>query len=288
MAAMPLDYEPRATIGVPAPSPTRERVRGEQYLVVHYQDASVPHPSTRQGEIDQAKAVLRWGQTRPKGGKTDYEYNWQIGWLGTIFEHGGEVVSAHTYGLNQGSVGVLLNTGADGGSQAQIESFRRLRAFLVERGDLRPDHEVVPHYRFRNTACPGPGLADPPGAPWSSPTGEGRLGNVIPALLVPLAPPIARPEETDPMILIQPVNEDGSVDPATFVVTGPYASWCKDGYEVAAHQAGGAHMGPDGTPWKVGRTELRRMILIGPFPDYGRQAVEGKDTRIGDFLRWVG
>jgi N-acetylmuramoyl-L-alanine amidase len=287
MGGMAFQYQPRSVIGVPIPPASRERMNAERYLVVHYQDAKVPHPTTFTGEIEQARGVLRWGQTRPTGGKTDYEYNWQIGWLGTCFEHGGEFISAHTLGLNGGAVGVLFNTGVDGPSPAQVETFRELRAFLVQRGDLHPDHEVVPHYRFRDTACPGIGLAGIPGARWPSPTGQGRLGDVIPALLEPPASATpAPPSEDDPMILIQPTNDDGTVDPATFVVTGPYASWCKDGYEVAVHQAAGAHMGPDGSPWRVKRTELRRMILVGPAPDYGR-ATGANDTTPANFLRWV-
>jgi hypothetical protein len=65
---------------------------------------------------------------------------------------------------------------------------------------LAADHAVAPHYRFRSTACPGI-RAEVPGRAWASPTGEGRLGELIPALRTrPTPPPPPTPGDDMPFM----------------------------------------------------------------------------------------
>jgi hypothetical protein len=126
-------------------------------------------------------------------GKT-WEYNYVITYPdGVIWEMAGEFQSAHCLNANSWAYGVQINQADSHGppGPAQVESFRWLRQELVNRGQLAPNHNCVPHYYLRSTACSANDLSLPPGPRWASPTGEGSLGSVRPELLVPWSVPPA-------------------------------------------------------------------------------------------------
>lgn len=109
-----------------------------------------------------------------------------VGQGGSIFEQSGHRVGAHCLRFNEQSIGVLLLVGeGQHVSDQLVESFRWLRKLLTFVGMLRDDHELAPHYRYRATACPGEAIADKPGGPWRSPTGQGRTGEVSSRLSSP-------------------------------------------------------------------------------------------------------
>lgn len=114
-----------------------------------------------------------------------------IGLDGSIFEQAGTYMAQHCLNYNQQSAGVIFLNALDVQvNDAQIAAWHWLRAEMVRLGTLASGHELAPHYRYRSTSCPGV-RAQPPGGRWESPTGEGRLGNLIPQLSdEPTPPPI--------------------------------------------------------------------------------------------------
>jgi hypothetical protein len=175
---------PRSLIGTPEPPASRRRLMRVGVLLSHevgvktsptgrYRSAMPEHV------LSDARAAATYGIS---AGKT-WEYNYMLGRDGTIFEQAGEFMGAHCLNFNPDSVGVIwLNATDEPPTPAQIDSWWWLRDHLVEIGLLDAMHLAVPHYRYRTTGCCGI-LAEPPGQAWNSPTGQGRLGNLIPALL---------------------------------------------------------------------------------------------------------
>lgn len=187
---------PRSYIGTPEPSSTRSRLRGVKVLLAH--EVGVNTPSTgryRSADparvLSDARAAASYGIS---AGKT-WEYNWMIGLDGSIFTQAGEYVAAHCLNFNNSSAAVIFLNASDVPlTQAQINSWHDVRDHAVNIGVLVSNHEVAPHYRYRTTSCCGI-HADRPGAAWSSPTGQGRLGNLRAALLTrEVAPPPPPPQ----------------------------------------------------------------------------------------------
>jgi hypothetical protein len=147
--------------------------------------------------LDDARAAATYGVSAGKA----WEYNYMLGRDGSIFEQAGEYVGAHCLNFNPESVGVIwLNALGVPPTAAQLASWWWLRDHLVDIGLLTDMHMAAPHYRYRSTSCPGV-LAEPPGIAWASPTGEGRLGNLIPALVNRPAPnpqPASHPNPQPP------------------------------------------------------------------------------------------
>jgi hypothetical protein len=189
---------PRSFIGTPQPPANRPKLDRVDVLIAHHVGVSTSITSRYQDpakELSDAKAAAAWGISSGRS----WEYSYMIGLGGSIFEQAGEYMAQHCLNFNTKSGGVLfLNADEIQVNSAQVASWHWLRADMVRRGTLASDHEVAPHYRYRSTGCPGI-RAQPPGGPWESPTGEGRMGNLIPALATTVAP---EPPEEDDMPLI--------------------------------------------------------------------------------------
>lgn len=199
-----MNIVPRNVIGTPTPPASRRRLDRVNVLLAHHVGVSTritsryQHPSQ---ELSDAKAAASWGNSSGRS----WEYSYMIGLGGGIFEQAGEYMAQHCSNFNNASGGVLfLNADEIQVNAAQIEAWHWLRGDMVRRGTLAAGHEVGPHYRYRDTSCPGI-RAEAPGRAWKSPTGQGRLGNLIPALTT--APTIPDPEEEDDMYLIPPPAE---------------------------------------------------------------------------------
>lgn len=194
-----MTLHPRSVLGIPEPPASRPRLSGVRWLLAHEVGVNTPptgrYRSTDPARVlDDCRAVAAYGAS---SGRV-YEYSFIIGRDGSIFTQGGGFVAAHCRGFNAESAGVLFaNALGLAPTQAQIDAWHWLRAHLVGVGVLAADHAVAPHYRFRSTSCPGV-LAEPPGKPWPSPTGEGRTGALIaPLTASPTPPPTPTPDEDD-------------------------------------------------------------------------------------------
>ena len=180
---------------VPLGHTTARVTRPSSWLLVHHTgDTGWPKPGWSDAQHMRALQSFSTG-----AGKT-WEYNYVITHPdGVIWEQAGEFQAAHCLNANGFSYGVQINQASSAGPPPQkvVDSFRWLRAHLVETGQLVANHQCVPHYRLRATACSSTDLAEPPGARWASPTGEGSLGNVHTDLLAPWTSevPMATPEE---------------------------------------------------------------------------------------------
>lgn len=217
-----MNIVPRNVIGTPTPPASRRRLDRVNVLLGHHVGVSTKITSRYQHasqELSDAKAAASWGNSSGRS----WEYSYMIGLGGTIFEQAGEYMAQHCLNFNTASGGILfLNCDEIQVNAAQIEAWHWLRADMVRRGTLTAGHEVGPHYRYRDTSCPGI-RAEAPGKDWNSPTGQGRLGNLIPALTTPPVPP--KPEEDDmaAYIAVPPPERTGkpwlfvssSVRPAT-------------------------------------------------------------------------
>lgn len=185
---------PRAVIGVPEPPTTRRRLDRVGVLLAHHVGVSATITSRYQNPADElfdAQAAASWGISSGRS----WEYSYMIGLGGTIFEQAGEYMGQHCLNFNASSGGVIfLNVDEIQVTTAQIEAWHWLRGDMVARGTLAADHTVAPHYRYRTTGCPGI-RAELPGAGWASPTGQGRLGNLIPALQTAEDDDMAKPED---------------------------------------------------------------------------------------------
>ncbi|MEY2580530.1 MAG: peptidoglycan recognition protein [Ilumatobacteraceae bacterium] len=131
-------------------------------------------------DLAYAKSVARYGKA---AGKT-WEYNYLIGLGGNVYEQAGGFMAAHCLNFNKQSYGVLFMNGIGvEPTDAQVEAFQWLVNTLHAFGSLAVDAEIVPHYHYRSTACPGLTLADKPGKAIRTVTGEGRDGKVNAYLL---------------------------------------------------------------------------------------------------------
>lgn len=201
--------QPRSVIGTPEPPSTRPKLQRVKVLLAHhvgFTNTTRYRSADPARVLDDARAAASFGVSSGRS----WEYNYMIGLDGTIFEQGGEYRAAHCLNFNGDSAGVLFMN-ADGDTActpAQIEAWHWLRGDMVRRGTLTADHEVAPHYRYRDTSCPGLARADAPGRSWASPTGQGRVGNLIKALRVPGGTP--EPEPSPP-----PTVKKG---PAMFII----------------------------------------------------------------------
>ena len=180
----------RSHIGTPTPPSTRYRLQRVGVLLAHEVGVNTPATGRYRSSdpvrvLSDARAAAAYGisTNRP------WEYSYMIGLDRSIFTQAGEFMAAHCRGFNTDSAAVLFLNAVDVPLNAgQIDAWHELRAHMVAEGIVAADHTVGPHYRYRSTSCCGI-HAEKPGAPWSSPTGEGRLGNLIPALAVtPIAP----------------------------------------------------------------------------------------------------
>lgn len=188
---------PRSTIGTPTPPADRRRLARVGVLLAHHVGVDVGHryrSSDPQQVLSDARAVAAFGISS----RRPWEYSYLIGLDGSIFEQAGEFMAAHVLGFNDRSAAVaFLNANDVQVNAAQIASWWEVRSHMVDVGTLSAGHVAAPHYRYRTTACPGI-RAEPPGKPWQSPTGQGRLGSLIPALTIPPTPatPIEVPAPT--------------------------------------------------------------------------------------------
>lgn len=179
---------PRAQIGAPTPPSSRAKMVLERVVLVHYTGAGTYNDPTK--DLQYAKSVARFGVVADK----PYEYNYLVGLGGGIFEQAGVYMGQHCKDFNADSVGVLMMLSPGVVPTLQmIDAFRWLMADCRKRGMLASNHAIEPHYEYRQTACPGSTLAGPQGVTWNSPTGEGRLGDVIASLKVPWVTPTPEP-----------------------------------------------------------------------------------------------
>ena len=221
--------EPRSTIGVPEPPASRRKLSGVGWILAHEIGVNTPETGRYRSDdparvLDDVQAVARFGASS----KRTWEYSHILGRDGSIFEQAGEFRGQHCLDFNEESVGVLFaNASGLAPTDGQIEAWHWLRADLVRRGVLAADHQVAPHYRFRTTSCPGV-LAEPPGVGWVSPTGEGRRGDLIPALLTAPVPPLPPVEESPEMIAID--YEPGQPGWTALTWTGTHLAWCFNGH----------------------------------------------------------
>lgn len=195
---------PRSVIGTPEPPTTRPRLSERRWLLAHEVGVNTP-PNGRYRSSDPARVLDDARAAAAFGISTDrpWEYNFFIGLDGTVFEQGGNVQAAHCLNWNEESVGVLfLNASDIQVNAAQVRSWWALRDHMVGIDMLVPGHQATPHYRFRKTSCCGIN-AEVPGPEWNSPTGQGRLGNLIPALLTRPLPPLP-PEDSTMYYLTSP------------------------------------------------------------------------------------
>jgi hypothetical protein len=185
---------PRRESGfIPEPSGRSLVQRPCSWLVAHYTGGSGPTPGDGQSDAAHMATLYRAGVNMGK----PYEYNYVLTYPnGWCWEWAGGYQSAHCLNANAWSIGVQFNLGVGQPPGQMVDTWRWLRAYLVATGQLTADHQVCGHYRLRSTACPGPSLAEPAGARWSSPTGEGSLGNLLPSLLVPWDTPPPPPPTT--------------------------------------------------------------------------------------------
>jgi hypothetical protein len=217
---------PRAVIGTPEPPATRPKLNRVGVLIAH--EVGVLNTSRYRSAdparvLDDARAAAAFGisSNRP------WEYSYMIGLDGSVFTQAGQYRAAHCLNFNDQSAGVVFLNALDvPANAAQIAAWHALRAFMVNDGTLAANHSVAPHYRYRSTSCPGL-RAEPPKGSWPSPTGQGRLGDLIPALTTaPTPPPTPPTEDDDDMaayLAIPPVERQGkpwlfvsgSVRPAT-------------------------------------------------------------------------
>lgn len=196
---------PRSVIGTPEPPATRPRLEDRRWLLAHEVGVNTP-PNGRYRSADPARVLDDARAAAAYGISTDrpWEYNYLIGLDGRVFEQGGDRIAAHCLNWNEESVGVLFLNATDVRvNAAQIESWWALRDSMVARGMLTTGHQATPHYRFRTTSCCGIN-AEVPGPEWNSPTGQGRLGNLIPALLTRPLPPLPPPEDSAMYYLTSP------------------------------------------------------------------------------------
>lgn len=196
---------PRSVIGTPEPPTTRPRLSERRWLLAHEVGVDTP-PNGRYRSADPARVLDDARAAAAFGISTDrpWEYNFFIGLDGTVFEQAGTYRAAHCANWNDESAGVLLMNASDvPATAAQIASWWSLRDWMVAVGMLVPGHQAVPHYRFRSTSCCGI-QAEVPGPAWNSPTGQGRLGNLIPALLTRPTPPPPPPEDSTMYYLTSP------------------------------------------------------------------------------------
>jgi len=186
---------PRSHIGTPEPPADRRRLRGVGVLLAHHVgvDVGARYRSTDPARVlSDARAVAAFGISS----RRPWEYSYLIGLDGSIFEQAGEFMAAHVLDFNPHSAAVaFLNANDVQVNAAQIAAWWEVREHMVDVGTLTPGHLAAPHYRYRTTACPGI-RAEPPGKAWQSPTGQGRLGNLIPALTIP---PTTRPPNPVPV-----------------------------------------------------------------------------------------
>lgn len=179
---------PRSTIGTPTPPADRRRLARVGVLLAHHVGVNVGHryrsPDPQQ-VLSDARAVAAFGISSGR----PWEYSYMIGLDGSIFEQAGEVMAAHCLGFNPHSAAVVfLNANDVQVNAAQVAAWWEVRDHMVDQDTLAADHVAAPHYRYRKTACPGI-RAEAPGRAWSSPTGQGRLGDLIPALTLRPTPP---------------------------------------------------------------------------------------------------
>jgi|GEM_PF-7119815 len=206
----------RSVIGTPTPPPYRYRLQRAGVLLAH--EVGVNTSATgRYRSNDPARVLSDARAAAAYGISTDrpWEYSYMIGLDRSIFTQAGEYMAAHCRNFNTDSAAVLFLNATDVPVNAgQIDAWHELRAHMVAQGTLAEGHVVAPHYRYRSTGCPGI-RAEAPGAAWPSPTGEGRLGNLIPALANTPTPPTPPPTDEDDMadikyIATPPKNRPGN------------------------------------------------------------------------------
>lgn len=191
---------PRSTIGTPQPPSTRYRLSRVKVLLAH--EVGVNTPATgryRSADparvLSDAKAAAAYGISANKS----WEYNWMIGLNGWIFTQAGEYMGSHCKNFNTDSAGVIFLNATDVPlTPEQIDSWFEVQDYASALGVLASGYETAPHYRYRSTSCCGI-HANPPGWSWASPTGEGRVGNLIPALRSRLLTPPPLPPTPPPV-----------------------------------------------------------------------------------------
>ena len=256
---------PRSHIGTPTPPATRYRLPRVGVLLAH--EVGVNTPATgRYRSTDPARVLSDARAAAAYGISTNrpWEYSYMIGLDRSIFTQAGEFMAAHCRGFNTDSAAVLFLNAVDVPVNAgQIDAWHELRAHMVTDGIIAANHTVGPHYRYRSTSCCGI-HADPPGKAWNSPTGEGRLGNLIPALAVtPIAP-------TNPAI--PPTTEDDDMADIKYIATPP------------KNRAGNP-------PWMIvsdGATSYAANESVRQAQAAGWQLVEQNDEQYDNLLKSAG
>jgi hypothetical protein len=166
---------------VPEPVGRSPMPRPSPWLLCHYTGSSGPFVGDGLSDAQHFTALHAGAVNAGK----PYEYNYAItAPLGWIWEWAGDVQGAHCLNANGFAYGVQMNLGVgDPPNAAMVESFVWLHDHLVDTGQLATQHKIGPHYNMRQTACCGTVMAEPPDGGWSSPTGQGSLGNLLPYLL---------------------------------------------------------------------------------------------------------
>jgi hypothetical protein len=139
--------------------------------------------------------------------RTPWEYSWVVDSDGEIWTYAGEYVAAHSAGNNTTAIGVLLLAGLnDAPTDAMVLGFRQLRWWLLGKGLLAMDHQVLPHRQMpgANTACPGNATL----ARW------GELAEPW----HPVIPPSPIVTESDMLAIYRPTFSSPGYDPAWFCV----------------------------------------------------------------------
>lgn len=192
---------PRSLIGVPEPPADRPKPGRVKWLLGHYTgvDTTKRYRSADPDDVlADARAVATFGIAAGKR----WEYSYLIGLDGSIFTQAGEYRAAHCLNANDWSKAFLFMVAVSvQPSEAMLDAARWLRAHLVSIGELDAQHDFAPHYRLRLTSCCGDTLAEPFGARWDSPTGQGFLGDLHPDLTAPWTPPAPPPAP-------EPIEED--------------------------------------------------------------------------------
>lgn len=237
---MPFYPYGRDVIGTPEPPTSRRKLDRVAVLLAHEVGVQTS-PTGRyrsadpESVLDDATAAARYGIS---AGKT-WEYNYMIGLDGSVFTQAGEYMAAHCLNYNVQSAGVIFLNALDvPANAAQCEAWHELRDHMIDIGTLTEGHAVAPHYRYRATSCPGL-RAEAPGGMWDSPTGEGRLGNLIPALLTHPADPTPAPptpsEDIDMIALDYTATEPDTV----LTWDGLFLAWVENGNaDAVLRQAG--------------------------------------------------
>jgi hypothetical protein len=189
---------------VPEGHTTATVTRPSQWLLLHH-TGDTGWPKAGWSDAQHMGALQAYSSSVGKTWEYNYVITYPEGW---IWEQAGAQQGAHCLNANGFSYGVQINQAVSRGraGQKQVDSFRWLRAHLVETGQLAPNHQLVPHYGLRSTGCSAPDLSEPPGARRpSTPSGEGSFGSPWPEFFVPWV--FSGPPPPDGSLIVTPEDK---------------------------------------------------------------------------------